>query len=736
LRDSKNWHGGVILLILLMCSFVAASFSLQSLTVVPSQGKIYYPPDADVLFEDEFESGNLGAWSGSSLTADDNASVISSAYEGTFSARFQTNPISSGTRYAYCSRDLSPVASEVYARAYFHIVDGLPLNDDNDRFGLIGFELGGQLQSTFRVYRSGGVDRFNLIGFNGTSAFSRSCDSIFPVEGRWFCVEFHIRVHSSLGEYRIWINGRERIAVTGLDTTRYGSGVGRVRFGLSSVINVQHGLDILCDSVVVSTGYVGQLRYTFGVVGSVEDVAAIRNFLWLFGNQTISYRCISPSDVTHFEDLNRFDGLVVWTKSVGGYNASAIKQFAKDHVVIADTRDFCSWLYSGLSVSAQIVSTTTVSYVADWGNFRNGDKAEMRNETGNVDKVRMVLASGLLGFANVSIIARYDSSKVALFRMRGTSTNSGFYVLDLDVTTPETEWTGIWHVLPAVRFVHDLSVGRYARWMGNGEVWYDLSWVYSRVDTLVSANGDIADKLVIGRSVEGRDIPAITIGSGSKNAIVDGSLHGNEKTGTFACLRIAELLIEYYRNDANWRSKLSEYRVIIVPVVNPDGFADNTRGNANGKDLNSQFPPDGTTTEPEAWALRWLMGNYTPTIYVNCHEGWSDYPLHMLYGNYESATGKTLTINAMKAANATFVDLKHWGWFTEDSSHVWIGKVRTILQGGKLGMAVALASYQYHASCMLLETFVWSSTWGAKKCLWALDYYPAVILSFIQNIQR
>jgi len=213
-------------------------------------------------------------------------------------------------------------------------------------------------------------------------------------------------------------------------------------------------------------------------------------------------------------------------------------------------------------------------------------------------------------------------------------------------------------------------------------------------------------------------------------------MHGNEKTGTFACLRIAELLVEYYRSDPFWRSRLAEYTVIIIPVLNPDGFALNTRGNANGVDLNRQFPPAGTTTEPEAWALRNLMDNYTPTIYVNVHEGWHNYPLHMIYGNYESSATRSITIAAMRQANDTFVQLRNWGWFTENDANVWIGKVNVIVRGGINSMAVAYASYEYQASCMLLETFLWSGLWDARKCLWGTDYYPAVIISFLQRIQR
>jgi hypothetical protein len=693
------------------------------------------PMEAQVLFKDGFESGDFNEWSGVKTTINDQATVTTTnPYHGTFNAQYQTSAISSGTKYAYSYLALTKVVTEVYVRAYFYIADGLPLDDNDDRFGLIAFEVNGQLQSTFRVHRSGDVDRFDIIGLNGTSTVQKSTDAIYPAEGQWYCIEFYIKVHSVKGEYRAWINGVEQISITNVDTTRYGWGVTCIRIGLTSTINVQHTVTVKCDVAAVSTNYIGEF-YEFAVIGSQDENPAIANFYWLFGNQSIRYKALMPSEVKDSIDIDLFEGLVVWTKN-GGYNAEAVKKFAQKHIVISHMWDFCNMLYPSLNSSTQIVTTNTVTYVKDWGNFRNGDLVEMRNETGDTNKLTTVLASALASFSNTTTIAQYDSDRIALFQMNGTKPKSGFYVMDLDATTPETEWTGIWHVFPAVKMVSDFPTGKYARWMANGQKWWDLSWIYNSTDTIVNQNKDIAEKKIIGYSVENREIPAIFIGNGTKYAIIDGAIHGNEKTGPFACLRVAELLIQYYRTDPYWKSRLSEYTVIIIPVLNPDGFAKNTRENANGKDLNSQFPPDGTPTEPEAWALINLMGNYTPTVYINIHEGYYWYPLDMLYGNYESGTNKTLTINAMTAANNTFTELHHYGWFTENNSTVWIGKVRSIYQGGKKGMAVSYASYQYKASCMLLETFVWSSTWGARKSLWGLDYYPAVILSFLQNIQR
>lgn len=118
---------------------------------------------------------------------------------------------------------------------------------------------------------------------------------------------------------------------------------------------------------------------SFGIVGSTAATQALRNFIYLFGNQSISYLVTAASTVTQLEDLAGFGGLVVWTRS-GGYNASAVKEYAKTHVVISDIRDFCKVLYPSLSTSVQVASANKVTYLAGWGNFRSDDVVDMRNE--------------------------------------------------------------------------------------------------------------------------------------------------------------------------------------------------------------------------------------------------------------------------------------------------------------------------------------------------------------------
>jgi hypothetical protein len=735
--------GQVVFLLAILLGSIAFGLALQSSVVVPSTGSIYYPPEAKILLEDDFESGDFSVWNGTFTTSGNNTASVASTnpYEGVYHSYFQTDSLVSGVNYAYCYEVLSPTISEVYARGYFKIIDGLPLVDDNDRFGFISYEVGGWLQCSFRVLRSGGVDRFNIVGYNDGSSVTKSSDAVYPVEGKWYCFEFFIKVHPTRGEYRVWINGVEQITMRDLNTAKYGTGVSRVRFGLTYTANVQHCVKVYCDSVVVSTRYVGQLRYTFGVIGSVIENPTVRNFYWLFGNQSISYRAVLPSEVERFEDVDRFDGLVVWTRGNYGYNATAIRLFARTHIVISDVWDFCNTLYPSLYASIQVMNTGTVTYVRDWGNFRNGDLVEMRNETGNTNQLATVLSSGLTSFSNVTAIARYDANNIALFHMNGTTVKSGFYVMGLDATTPETEWAGIWHVFPAIKMVKDFPTGRYARWLANGINHLSYDEVMSRLNNWVASapTGMNASVMRIGKSVLGRDINATRFGRGSRYIIVNGAIHGDEKNTVPALLRLLEVIQENFEANGCWKNRLDEVSLIVIPILNPDGYVSNTRENANGKDLNRQFPPGSTTTEPEAWALRWLWGNYSTFVYIDLHEGRYWYPNDYCYALYLPTN--PVDIKAFSIQNCywtadDFQALHHWGYYTENGLNVNIGKVRTVGQSFTNNTAYACASYFYNISGYLMESLAWSPAFKARQMLWAMDFYISTVLGIASHFDR
>lgn len=93
-------------------------------------------------------------------------------------------------------------------------------------------------------------------------------------------------------------------------------------------------------------------------------------------------------------------------------------------------------------------------------------------------------------------------------------------------------------------------------------------------------SGLVHRRLLLGHSVEGRPIVAIESGnpSSGKNVLVVSCIHGNECAGVPVAQRLAS------------EPPPRTFDLWIVPNLNPDGAARDTRSNAHGVDLNRNFP--------------------------------------------------------------------------------------------------------------------------------------------------
>jgi protein MpaA len=127
---------------------------------------------------------------------------------------------------------------------------------------------------------------------------------------------------------------------------------------------------------------------------------------------------------------------------------------------------------------------------------------------------------------------------------------------------------------------------------------------------------------VLGRSVDGRPITALEIGDfdAGRKTLVVGCIHGNETAG----IAVAHLLAR--------TPPPPELDLWIVADLNPDGVGAGTRGNADGVDLNRNFPwrwrrlggifdsGPHPLSEPESRVARRLVTRVDPGVSIWFHQ--------------------------------------------------------------------------------------------------------------------
>ncbi len=181
----------------------------------------------------------------------------------------------------------------------------------------------------------------------------------------------------------------------------------------------------------------------------------------------------------------------------------------------------------------------------------------------------------------------------------------------------------------------------------------------------------------IGKSVDNRNIYSVEIGKGTKTLLVDANIHAAETANTLILLKYMITIVNKYEsNDSKILNLLDNYKIVVLPCINPDGYEiynfgieslnnkslwiyknkdtvdfDNFKFNANGIDINRNMPTEnaglyykkydlissvslskttdngayfgGTTlgSEPETRSLMYFMLKHykNTTAYVNMH---------------------------------------------------------------------------------------------------------------------
>jgi hypothetical protein len=119
----------------------------------------------------------------------------------------------------------------------------------------------------------------------------------------------------------------------------------------------------------------------------------------------------------------------------------------------------------------------------------------------------------------------------------------------------------------------------------------------------------------VGRSVEGRPLHLLRVGTGPRKVLLWSQMHGDEPSATPALLDVADTLLASPAPAA--RAILDGLTLLMLPMLNPDGAERYGRRNAQAIDVNRDAL--GLAT-PEGRTLKAVRDRFEPELGFNLHD--------------------------------------------------------------------------------------------------------------------
>ena len=114
---------------------------------------------------------------------------------------------------------------------------------------------------------------------------------------------------------------------------------------------------------------------------------------------------------------------------------------------------------------------------------------------------------------------------------------------------------------------------------------------------------------IIGR-VHGRAVHCLSLGKpapSKPNVLLSAGVHGDEPAGVEAVLQFLE---------RDLTDIITRFYILVLPCVNPSGYANNTRENIEGKDLNRAFKDE----IPESILIKQQLAGRRFDVFLDLHE--------------------------------------------------------------------------------------------------------------------
>ena len=194
-----------------------------------------------------------------------------------------------------------------------------------------------------------------------------------------------------------------------------------------------------------------------------------------------------------------------------------------------------------------------------------------------------------------------------------------------------------------------------------------------------------------------------------------GGVHGVERIGTQVILSFLKTLIRRLHWDPAVQEMLENLHLLIVPIVNPGGMADNSRCNPNGVDLMRNAPVEAEGRTP------WLVGGHR----ISRHLPW-----------YRGAAGTGLQAESQALTDAVLQTVSHKPWCISLDCHsgfgtrdrLWFPYARSTTPWEGIGNAHSMtelfeSSFPQHRDMYLFEPQAHSYTTNGDLWDYLYDRY-------------
>jgi hypothetical protein len=258
---------------------------------------------AQVVFEDDFESGGLTGW-----TTNNNFTVQSTdKHTGTYAAEGNTTSAATNLR-----KTLGSTYSHLHMRTYFNVKS----QASGSGLGLLAYRTStdGAIMKTYIDGTTGKLCIRNEVTLTNT------CSTTVPTQNAWHSVELETAIAGTNSTHKVWYDGTEVTSLTSSATDLGSTNIGRVVLG---EVNSGRTFDVVFDNVVVTNGRADLLRGKImgtaiddGTSADLEDI-----------NVSYSGGSTTTDEVGSFYFVNVPFGTYTVTAGLTGYYQNATHDF-------------------------------------------------------------------------------------------------------------------------------------------------------------------------------------------------------------------------------------------------------------------------------------------------------------------------------------------------------------------------------------------------------------------------